>query len=153
MGKISKIFPFLRILISRESGIYSHWKQEILRIHGNQRDIDEVIESDIFKYEDLSLIILLDVLYLWITGISISIFILILEKLLFTFPLLSLLLLLLFEFKLTKFAQFRVCNKSKKLSQRRIIGQRLKYYKVFNRNGLPLRETRLLYVNYPYVIT
>jgi hypothetical protein len=137
-------------LISRESGIYSHWKQEILRIHGNKRDIDEVIESDIFKYENLSLFFFIDVLYLWITGVLISILILILEKLMFTFPLL---LLLLFEFKLTKFAQFRVCNKSQKLSQRRIIGQRLKYYKFFNRNGLPLRETRLLYVNYPYVIT
>jgi hypothetical protein len=37
LDKVSKIFPFLRILISRESGIYSHWKQEILRIHGNKR--------------------------------------------------------------------------------------------------------------------
>jgi hypothetical protein len=148
LDKVSKIFPFLRILISRESGIYSHWKQEILRIHGNKRNIDEVIESDTFKYENLSLIFLLDVLYLWITGILISILILILEKLMFTFP-----LSLLFEFKFTKFLQFIVCNKSEKLSERRISVQRLKYYKFFNRNGLPLSETRLLYINYPYVIS
>jgi hypothetical protein len=63
----------------------------------------------------------------------------------FSFP-----LSLLFEFKFTKFPQFIVCNKSEKLSERRVSAQRLKYNKFFNKNGLPLRETRLLYVNYPY---
>jgi len=105
-------------LTTRESGIYSHWSKEILRVSGFKGDINGVVKYDLYKHENLSLFFLSDVFYLLFFGILISIIVIVIEYLIVILSI-----------------KFKPIYKTKKLSDRRVPNsQYLMYYNSFNRN-------------------
>ncbi len=70
-----------RIIRLRESGLYHKWIQLFLKRLANQHLIDESVDEMLAKYEDLSLNYVLDVFYLYLIRILISLFIFLIELL------------------------------------------------------------------------
>jgi len=76
-------FYIISIKSIRESGLYNNWIQLFLKLLGNTQFIQQEVNHNIVKFEEMSFNQTLDVIYFYICAIIISIFTLFIEYIIF----------------------------------------------------------------------
>src|SRR5882724_4703594 len=72
-------FYIISIKSIRESGLYNNWIQLFLKLLGNTQFIQQEVNHNIVKFEEMSFNHMLDVFYLYIFGLILSLILLLNE--------------------------------------------------------------------------